>query len=153
MRNQHHPIPAVAAFIREGERILMIRRGKAPAQGLWCVPGGSIELGETAAGAMVREVEEETGLVVRPLPHGEGRPLHYVDAIYPDPQGRGYLFHYLILYLAGEVIGGEMRPGDDALEVGFFTLDELSSMEVEPRTMEIIRTICHREGSEAAGPG
>jgi 8-oxo-dGTP diphosphatase len=59
-------IPCVGAVIRdEGGRLLMILRGHEPGRGLWSIPGGRIELGETPEAAVVREVREETGLDVR----------------------------------------------------------------------------------------
>ncbi len=137
------PVPAVAAFVEEEGRLLMIRRGKEPAKGLWCVHGGSIELGETVEQALVREVAEETGLHIR-----AGELLTYVDAIYPGESG--FLFHYVILYLSGRIVGGQLRAGDDASEVGLFSLAELRKMEVEPKTMEIVEGRWSR--SETAGP-
>ncbi len=58
-------IPCVGAVIRDGAgRLLMILRGHEPGRGLWSVPGGRIEPGETAEEAVIREVREETGLSV-----------------------------------------------------------------------------------------
>jgi ADP-ribose pyrophosphatase YjhB (NUDIX family) len=51
-----------AVLIHEG-RVLLVRRGKEPLRGRWVVPGGTVELGETLEQALVREVEEETGLI------------------------------------------------------------------------------------------
>ena len=61
--------PAVGVggvLVHEG-RVLLIRRGKDPLRGRWVVPGGTVELGETLEEALVREMEEETGLLVEPL--------------------------------------------------------------------------------------
>ena len=58
-------IPCVGAVIKDGQgRLLLIKRGHAPAAGLWSLPGGRIEPGETDAEALVREMREETGLVI-----------------------------------------------------------------------------------------
>ena len=61
--------PAVgvgAVLIHEG-KVLLIRRGKEPLRGRWVVPGGTVEVGETLEEALVREIQEETGLIVRPV--------------------------------------------------------------------------------------
>src|SRR3954470_12515537 len=60
--------PCVGAVVRGvAGRLLMIRRGREPSRGLWSLPGGRVEAGETAEEAVVREVREETGLEVRPV--------------------------------------------------------------------------------------
>jgi len=58
------PVCAVGAFIFDGDRVLVIQRGKPPGAGLWSIPGGKLEPNETLAQAVAREVREETGLVV-----------------------------------------------------------------------------------------
>jgi ADP-ribose pyrophosphatase YjhB (NUDIX family) len=60
------PVVGVGAVVVHDGRVLLIRRGKEPLRGRWLVPGGAVEWGETLQEALVREVEEETGLVVRP---------------------------------------------------------------------------------------
>ena len=57
--------PCVGAVIKDGQgRLLLIKRGHEPGAGLWSIPGGRIEPGETDAQALVREMREETGLVI-----------------------------------------------------------------------------------------
>ncbi|WP_409332171.1 NUDIX hydrolase [Trujillonella humicola] len=59
-------VPCVGAVVHDaGGRLLLIRRGADPGRGLWSVPGGRVEPGETPAEAVEREVREETGLQVR----------------------------------------------------------------------------------------
>lgn len=58
-------VRAVGAIIRDGEgRLLLVQRGHAPAKGLWTIPGGKVEPGETDAEALTREIAEETGLAI-----------------------------------------------------------------------------------------
>src|SRR5205085_5016645 len=92
--------------------VLLVRRGRAPRQGEWSLPGGSIEPGETARQAAAREALEETGLrvIVRDV-------VDVFDAIIPEAEGRpGY--HYCVPdFLAEpEVPAAEPRAGDDALD-------------------------------------
>lgn len=99
-------IPCVGAVIRDGAgRLLLIKRGHDPGAGLWSLPGGRIEPGETDAQALVREMLEETGLTIVP-----GRLLGAVER--PGPGGsvidiRDY---------AATVTGGTLTPGDDAAD-------------------------------------
>src|SRR6266536_2099586 len=61
------PLVGVGAVIVENGRVLLVRRGKEPLKGKWTLPGGMLELGESLLSGVVREVKEETGLVVEPM--------------------------------------------------------------------------------------
>jgi len=86
-------------------RLLMIRRGREPGRGLWSLPGGRCEPGETAAETAVREVREETGLEV-----AADRLVGRVER-----DGPGGVV-YVIDDVACTVVGGELGPADDADE-------------------------------------
>src|ERR1700691_5274753 len=60
------PIVGVGAVVIDGTKVLLVRRGNEPLKGEWSLPGGALELGETLQQGVVREVLEETGLVVTP---------------------------------------------------------------------------------------
>jgi 8-oxo-dGTP diphosphatase len=97
-------VPCVGAIITDpAGRLLLIKRGHEPEAGRWSLPGGRIEPGESDEQALVREVWEETGLVVTP-----GRLVGTVDR--PQPDGRVLV----IRDYAAEVTGGELTAGDDA---------------------------------------
>lgn len=104
------PLPSCHALIRDGERILLVQRGRPPFQGYWSLPGGGVELGETVEAALRREVREETGLEV-----AAGRFLGYTDAIEHDAEGR-VRYHYVIMYFEAHLAGGVLSPADDAAE-------------------------------------
>ena len=91
-----------AVVIHEG-RVLLIRRGKEPLRGRWVVPGGTVELGETLEDAVVREVQEETGLTVAPR-----EVVTVFDRIERD--GEAVRYHYVIVdYLCDYVV--RLAPG------------------------------------------
>ncbi len=109
-----NPIPAAGAIIVQNDRILLVKRGHPPRVGWWCIPAGFMEWDEHPSQTAVRELEEETGLKIK---------LDDFFEVYSgvdDPRSNAIL----LLYLA-TVIGGELRAGDDALEVRFFGFDEL----------------------------
>jgi len=112
-------IPCVGAVIKDSAgRLLLIKRGHEPAAGLWSIPGGRIEAGESDAAALVREVREETGLEV-----AAGRLLGAVQR--PGLAGavvdiRDYL---------AEVTGGELAAGDDAADARWVPAAQLALMD------------------------
>ena len=109
-----NPAPAVAAIIPRGGRIVLVRRAEEPRRGDWCLPAGFLELDEAPEECAVRETLEETGLDIRVT------ELFGVDIGRDDPRTRVVL----IIYLA-ELLGGELRAGDDASEAGWFGPGEL----------------------------
>ena len=109
-----NPVPAVGAFIVNDNKVLLVKRKYPPRVGDWSFPAGFMEYGETPAQCGVREVKEETGLDIKITSSFKA----YSGS--DDPRTRAIL----ILFLS-EVIGGEIRAGDDASELRFFPLDNL----------------------------
>ena len=121
-------IPCVGAVVTdERGRLLMIKRGHEPAAGLWSIPGGRIEPGETDAEALVREMLEETGLTVEP-----GRLLGRVQR----PGRDGTVID--IRDYAATVTGGTPRAGDDAADVRWVAAAELDSLEITEGLIEAL---------------
>jgi 8-oxo-dGTP diphosphatase len=121
-------IPCVGAVIKdERGRLLLIRRGHDPGAGLWSLPGGRVEPGETDAEALVREMREETGLVVQ-----AGRLLGSVRRPYRDGDVidiRDYM---------ATVIGGTLNAGDDAAEARWVDEEDFASLPVTEGLAEIL---------------
>jgi len=111
-------IPCVGAIITDAAgRLLLIKRGHEPGKGLWSIPGGRVEPGETDEQAVIREVREETGLAVR-----AGRLIGAVRR--PAPGGavldiRDY---------AATVTGGTLTAGDDADDARWAGKAELAGL-------------------------
>jgi mutator protein MutT len=112
-----HPEVCVGAIAVADDQLLMIRRGHGPAGGLWSLPGGRVELGETLAEAVVRELAEETGLEALC-----DQFVGWVERIGQD-------YHFLILDFAVTVISTDApKAGDDAAEAGWVPLVHVASM-------------------------
>jgi ADP-ribose pyrophosphatase YjhB (NUDIX family) len=107
-----NPIVAAGTFVVDRDRVLLVRRGVEPRLGLWALPAGYAEADESPAQAAVRETHEETGLHVT------------VDSLMGVYHFAGPPSGVLVLY-AAHVVGGELRPGDDAIEVRQFGAAEL----------------------------
>jgi 8-oxo-dGTP diphosphatase len=108
----------VGAVVTDGHgRLLLIKRGHEPGAGLWSLPGGRIEPGETDAEALVREMLEETGLTVEP-----GRLLGRVQR----PGAGGDVID--IRDYAATVTGGTLRAGDDAADARWVRTEDLGAL-------------------------
>lgn len=129
------PQVAVGAIVFHTDRVLLVRRGKPPAEGLWSIPGGRVELGETLQEAAEREILEETGLIVR-----AGHPVYTFDVVERDDQRR-VRFHYVIVDLTAELIGGELSPGDDAKEARWVDSTEMNTLKVSRPTRTLLKTL------------
>ena len=137
MTNTEYPdLPrvAVGAVVIHNERILLVKRGKQPAQDEWAIPGGSVELGETLQAAAEREIREETGVIIR-----AGKIIYTFDTIVKD--GDRTRFHYVILDFEASYVAGEPRAGDDVLEAGWFAPDDLKTLGVNSRTLRLLAKI------------
>lgn len=123
-------IPCVGAIIKdEAGRLLLIRRGHEPGKGLWSIPGGRIEPGESDEAALVREVREETGLAVT-----VGR---LVGAVRRRAGGGSVLD---IRDYAAEVTGGTLAPGDDADDATWAGTADLDSLPLTDGLLEALRS-------------
>ncbi len=102
----------------EKPEILLIKRGNPPFQGMFALPGGFVDYGEKVEDAAVRELEEETGLRTRVIS---------LVGVYSDParDPRGHTVSPVFLL---EIIGGELKAGDDAAEASFFPVGELPEL-------------------------
>jgi 8-oxo-dGTP diphosphatase len=121
-------IPCVGGVIQDDQgRLLLIKRGHAPGAGLWSLPGGRIEPGETDAEALVREMREETGLAVEPGP--------LIGRVRRPGQGEDVLD---IRDYAATVTGGTLRAGDDAAQARWVAPGDLASL---PITEGLVETL------------
>jgi 8-oxo-dGTP diphosphatase len=121
-------VPCVGAVIKDAAgRLLLIKRGHAPGAGLWSLPGGRVEPGETDAQALVREMREETGLLVE-----AGALIGTVRR----PAGDGAVFD--IRDYAASVTGGTLAAGDDAAEARWVAASELGTLAITDGLIEAL---------------
>lgn len=130
-----YPLAGVGAVVLKGTQILLIRRGSNPGRGKWSIPGGMVEPGEVPEDAVLRELEEETGLLGRV--RGLFGVYNYVER---DLNGR-VRYHFIILDYLVEPIGGELRPSTDALEARFVELAEAHSLDLTETTKSLINDL------------
>ena len=107
--------PGVAAIIQDGDgQILLQQRSD---NGLWGLPGGSVEIGESVRDAILREVREETGLTVEVI---------RLVGVYSDPRIQivrypdGNVVHYISTFFACRILGGTLQTCDETLALKFF---------------------------------
>lgn len=131
--DQPDAIPSVSVAVLAADSVLLVRRGREPSRGLWAFPGGRVEPGETDEAAAVREVFEETGLIVSSLAEfqtviissvRDGQPVRYRLRVF-------FTHRY----------DGEPAAGDDAEAVGWFRQADLDGLSM-PRSMaEAVRQV------------
>jgi len=110
-----NPLPAAGALVLDAKRqVLLVKRKFPPNKGMWCLPIGFAETGETIAEAALRELHEESGV--------EGRILRLIDA---DSWSGAYYGELLVVTFEVEKTAGTEAPGDDAEDVGYFPIDRL----------------------------
>ncbi len=128
------PRVAVGGVVVHKGRVLLIRRAKAPSCGLWAIPGGAVELGETLRQAAERELLEETGLRTRAT-----LVLKTFEIIDRDEEGR-VRFHYVIVDFLAELADDNAVPrsGDDAGEARWFAPEELEDLPMAQATREFL---------------
>jgi 8-oxo-dGTP diphosphatase len=128
------PIVGVGAVVIDGTKVLLVRRGQEPLKGEWSLPGGALELGETLQQGVVREVLEETGLVVVP-----GGIIEILDRITRDEASGRVRYHYVLIDFVCHVTGGTLCGASDAEEVRWVEHGQLQSgYRLAPVTMAVI---------------
>jgi len=125
------PIVAVGAVVVDAERVLLVRRGHAPYEGSWTLPGGKVELGETGPEALRRELKEECGLEVT-----VERVLDVVDLIETDEAG-SVRFHYVIVEFLARYRSGVLCAASDAVAARFVPRSELPAAGLSEQALRV----------------
>jgi ADP-ribose pyrophosphatase YjhB (NUDIX family) len=126
-----HPQLAVSAAIFRHDDLLLVRRARAPAKGLYSLPGGRVEFGESLHAALHREVDEETGLRIDILGLAGWRE------VLPADGGGG---HYLILSFAARWRSGEATLNDELDDFRWRNPDALGDLALTSGLVEVIQS-------------
>lgn len=122
------PELCVGAVVLEAGQLLLVRRGRPPGVGLWSLPGGRVERGESMQSALRRELLEEAGIGV-----DVGALIGWVERISDD-------HHFVIFDFAATVSGSNhLRAGDDASDAAWVALDALPSWDLVPGLLDFLR--------------
>jgi len=118
--------------VRDG-RALLVQRGREPLRGLWSLPGGRIEWGETLHQAALRELAEETAIEadIRML-------LDSVEVIDRNRSG-SVIYHHVLTSFGAVWVSGEARAGSDAAAVRWVDAAGLAALPMTPGTDQLIR--------------
>ena len=130
------PVAGVGVAVIDAPRVLVVQKRVGPLSGMWALPGGKIELGETRVAAARREVKEETGLDVE-----IGEVIWVGESIGP---GSPPQWHFTLVDYEARVTGGDLQAGDDASDARWVTIDELLELPIFPTMNEIISTLRSR---------
>lgn len=135
------PILAVsAAIIRDG-RVFIARRARGPALGVWTMPGGMVEAGETLSEALTREIQEETSMRIEPVALAGHR-----EVVVRDDDGR-VSRHFVIMCFASRWISGDTRLNDELDDAKWVRISELKELKTTEGLDEIVAAAFDRMGA------
>ena len=132
------PYLAVSAAIFRDGRVLIVRRARPPADGLYTLPGGGVELGETLEQAVIREVREETALDIAPVDL-----VGFRQAIARDDSGRVQR-HFVILPFAARFIRGEILLNEELAEAHWLAPADIASLKTTEGLAQIVAAASER---------
>jgi len=130
----------VGGVVIDEGRALLIRRGSEPLRGEWSIPGGTLEVGETLAEGVARELREETGIEVRVL--GQ---IEVFERIFSEKSGgktkkeKRPRYHFVIVDYLCERVSGEPRAGSDVTDVAYAREEELEKFHLTETALRVIR--------------
>jgi len=129
------PRVGVGAIVVKDGRVLLVKRAADPNKGLWAIPGGSLELGETLREGAEREIREETGIVI-----AAKYPAFTFDYFEKDQKGR-IRFHFVIVDMLADYIRGDLKAADDALEARWLSAADLETTKLSANTAKVLKAI------------
>ncbi len=134
----NRPWVAVGVVVMRDGKILLVQRGKEPGLGLWAVPGGMVELGETSREAAAREAFEETGLIVE-----VGDVVWIADSLVHDSEGR-IRYHNVIVDFVTTAPHGDPKCADDAMDVRWIGPEDVSTIKVTKSMWPLLEHVFKR---------
>jgi mutator protein MutT len=135
-RHDLAPRDGASIAVFKDRKVLLVKRGRAPFAGLWSLPGGKIESGETPRQAACRELKEETGI--------EAEVEGIIDTVKVAAGGPGDTTAYRLTVFYGRPIGGSLTAGSDAEAAEWVHLDDIDALPMTEGAAELIWTAMHR---------
>jgi len=129
------PVLAVAMCIRDGSKVLLVRRNKEPGKGRWSFPGGVVELGEDLIDALKREIKEELGIEVEV----QGL-LGIFQRIQRDEEGK-VRYHYVIIDYFGRSLEDDISPSEEIMDFKWIEMSELPEYVQDPNVLNALSQI------------
>jgi len=129
------PQVAIGAVVIHEGKILLVKRKNPPGKNFWALPGGSVRWGETLQEATIREIKEETGLLIKPQ-----EIVETLEVIEKDKAGQ-VIFHYLIVDFRAKFLGGSLEAGDDALAAGWFSPEDTRGLKLTSSTRRLLEKL------------
>jgi 8-oxo-dGTP diphosphatase len=126
------PYLAVSAAIFRNDKVLIVRRARPPAHGLYTLPGGVVEIGESLRAALVREVREETAIAIEPVALAGDR-----EVIVHDANGKVER-HFVILAFAARWISGEAVLNEELAEARWMRPGEIHTLPTTEGLTDIV---------------
>jgi 8-oxo-dGTP diphosphatase len=133
------PMVGVGVLIKRGNSILLVKRSNDPGRGLWSIPGGVLELGETLEGAAVREAKEETGADI-----SVDRLLDVYNLIENDDAGR-IRYHYILINFLAHHVRGRLEPNAESSDIRWVEVDELNSYRTTKTLRRLLKKLVKTE--------
>jgi len=130
------PLVGVGGVVIDGDRVLLVRRARAPLQGEWSLPGGLVEVGESLANAVRREIAEETGLEVRV--EGIVKVLDRITFAKGRDAKKRVKYHYVLVDFLCRADGGDLRAASDVSDARWVQRRDLAKYQLRPATMHVI---------------
>ena len=127
------PRVGVGAVVLHEDRVLLVRRGGRPSPGKWSLPGGLVELGETTAEAVCREIAEECGCDIRLV-----GICGVLDRVVRDAEGR-VRYHYVLVDYLAYPASDTITAGSDAADACWYPIDRVEELDVTEGLLDMIR--------------
>jgi ADP-ribose pyrophosphatase YjhB (NUDIX family) len=132
-QSSDHPRLGVGVLVFRDDRFLLVERGQEPNRGVWTLPGGKVEWGESVLEAAKRELWEECRLKAESYIF-----LDYFEFL--DREAYSLRFHYVVLDFMAEYREGQLTPGSDVRAAAWCCFDDLQRL----KTTDATRAMVHR---------
>ncbi|MBI4479180.1 MAG: NUDIX hydrolase [Acidobacteria bacterium] len=130
------PLVGVGGVVIDGDRVLLVRRAREPLKGEWSLPGGLVEVGESLAAAVRREMAEETGLEVRV--EGIVKVLDRITFAKGRDAKKRVKYHYVLVDFLCRVESGDLRASSDVSDARWIPRRDLARYSLRPATLRVI---------------